>query len=83
MNDDDKDQKAGAAHKADRRDQLIKWFYYAHAAPLVAIAFVLNFELFTKISLVYTTTVSAITAGATYAARGKASAAEAAGYENP
>lgn len=61
-----------------RRDRVLQWFYYLHVIPLVAIAFLLEFELFTKISLVYTTTVSAVTAGATYGARGKAQRAEAA-----
>lgn len=59
-----------------RRDIWIERFYYLHVVPLVTIAFVLDFELFTKVSLVYTTVVSAVTAGATYGARARAKMAE-------
>lgn len=75
------DGEAEDARRAAGRDRRMQWFYYSHAVPLVAIAFLLDFEMFTKVSLLYTTTVSAITAGATYGAKGKAERAEATGYD--
>ena len=54
-------------------------FYFSHVPVLVAMAFLLEFEMFVRVSGVYTTVVSAITAGATYGAKRKAEDAEHAG----
>lgn len=77
------DEHAAHARKQAKKDRYMQWFYYSHVIPLVGLVFFVDFEMFTKISLMYTTTVSAITAGATYGARGKAESAEAASYDNP
>lgn len=62
----------------------MEWFYYLHVPALLVSAFLLEFEMFTRVSLLYTTTVSAITAGATYGAKAEAASAEvAANGEDP
>lgn len=63
------------------RDNAVRWewmerFYYLHIVPLAASMFLLDFEAFTRLSLLYTTTVSAVTAGATYGAKAKAERAK-------
>jgi hypothetical protein len=66
------------AEAAARRAHVMEFFYFAHVPGLVASVVFLDFETFTKVSLLYTTIVSAITAAATYGAKRKASQAESA-----
>lgn len=70
------DETADDARRSARRARRLAKFYYLHPPFLIAALF-LGYETFTKISLLYTTIVSALTAGATYAAKGKATEAEA------
>ncbi len=78
-----KEAETESAKKDSNRARIMEIFYFLHVPVLVASLFLLEYETFVKVSLLYTTTVSAITAAATYGAKGKASDAEAAGYENP
>lgn len=76
--DADVDQARSAARRARRLER----FYFTHP-PLLIAALALGFEWFTRVSLLYTTIVSAVTAAATYGAKAKAADAEAASFENP
>ena len=74
---------ADTGRRDARRARLWERFYFTHIPALLAAAFLLDFERFTIVSLLYTTTVSAITAAATYGAKAKAAEAEVASYEHP
>lgn len=79
------DEQTEIIHDARRAERRLLWlerFYYTHP-PLLLAALALGIEGFTIVSLLYTTIVTAITAGATYGAKRKAVLAQIAGYENP
>lgn len=83
MEDSQRDVRAANARREAARARWMARFYFAHVPVLAASVFLLDFETFTKMSLLYTTVVSAITAGATYGAKQKGADAEEAGFENP
>jgi hypothetical protein len=84
VSEDERDMKAAAARRSAGRNRLAKWMWLILLTPPnVAAYFLLDFELFVKVTSLETVILSIIALTLGNHAAQKGAEAEAAGFENP